>query len=277
MSRLGGSCSPNSTELGQHRPSPFTIDAILSEDIGPRKLASSPVVENPPSRPPWAPLNDPAALLRTPPAKNSTTAQRECNLDIDIECLCLRTCVNVRVCVYVCSVLLAYECVCVRMRQSIGWSINVHRDWNVSRWHVLFIVSCCTSSGGVSCYLRVALPTSPPTSAESQPTAPPPYQYTPNRLAHTTPSYITSSPLNASFILNQSNNGLLPTADSICLDDSNLGILSTVACYYGELSSSGSLTEKVEALTVHSTSGGLDVVMLNVCALVVWVCACFKC
>ena len=95
-------------------------------------------------------------------------------------------------------------------------------------------------------------------SAASLPHAPSSYQHTPSRPPHTTPSFITSSPLNTSFILNQSSNALLPP-DSLCLDDSNLGILSAVACVHGELSSSsssGSLIEKVEALRVHSTSGG---------------------
>ena len=95
----------------------------------------------------------------------------------------------------------------------------------------------------------------PPTFPVLQPHPPTSYQHTPNRPVHTMPCNITSSPLNASFILNQSSNSLLPP-DSLCLDDSSLGILSAVACYHGELSSSGSLTEKVEALRVHSTSGG---------------------
>lgn len=177
MSRLGGSCSPGSTGPGQHRPSPFTIDAILSEDIGPRRpSSSSPVGENPPCRPPWTPLNDAAALLKTPPtAKNGTMPQ------------------------------------------------------------------------------------------PSLPHAPSSYQHTPSRPPHTTPSFITSSPLNTSFILNQSSNALLPP-DSLCLDDSNLGILSAVACVHGELSSSsssGSLIEKVEALRVHSTSGRDNVCLLT--------------
>ena len=104
MSRLGGSCSPTSTELGQHRPSPFTIDAILSEDIGPRKPSSSPIVENPPCRPPWSPLN---ALLKTPPAKNGTASQREL-------CVCVCVCVCVFVCVCVCdSVAVVQVCVIV--------------------------------------------------------------------------------------------------------------------------------------------------------------------
>ena len=64
-------------------------------------------------------------------------------------------------------------------------------------------------------------------------------------------------------------------SDSICFDDSNLGILSAVACYHGELSSSESLTEKVEDLRVHSTSGVC--VCVCVCVCVVCVCVCCVC
>ena len=142
MSRLGGSCSPGSTGPGQHRPSPFTIDAILSEDIGPRRpSSSSPVGENPPCRPPWTPLNDAAALLKTPPtAKNGTMPQRECM------CVCVCVCVHVCVCVClyaVCASACGRACVhlCNVMCASIGWRER-ERDGGGKEWaYVLLYTS----------------------------------------------------------------------------------------------------------------------------------------
>ena len=147
MSRLGDSCSPSSTEPGQHRPSPFTIDAILSEGIGSRRpSSSSPVGENPPCRPPWTPLNDAAALLKTPPptAKNGTTPHRECVCVcvcvFVFVCVCARACVCLHACVRVCRMVRGgrtNDKYCTRDLCACGASIYWMRSWvqsqNVSR------------------------------------------------------------------------------------------------------------------------------------------------